>query len=1357
MAIIETISRTVLITLICSVGLVLLCMLLIGLRNRIIAKMGLRNIPRRPTQSGLIVLGLTLSTVIIVAALATGDTLSYSIQRQATDAYGQVDEVLAPPILGTLMQLGLTTNEGPDAMETSALLNGGVDTVLELIQNGLPGIDESRFDELAAGLADNPQVDGVAPTILFPIIVRNRTTGQGEPYGFLFAVDNSYVDDFGLVSVDGRPLDVESLAAGAGNVISGATSVVDLLGTAAVDTASQLSIEDADLATVTLGAVGAGALLVQLIQNGSLQNIDLTQIDFEALLNVPIDPDALTLENLDLNALANGTATLDDLLTQIGIDPETIDLDALGLDNIGLDQLNLDSIGLADSTPEELAQNLFGNINFNTLGEDLDGSLEVAGLQVRQGEIYLSRLGAERLDARPGDLLDVYIGPIPFPYRVAEVVDQAGPLSSLAPVIVMNIDEAQRLLFMEDRVNGVLVSNTGDSIEGLALTDEVSDSLRELALNDDAIRSTMALLAQPDIRPRLERQVREIAEENPFMEGGEVPEFLAGALDETFNVRSFTTRLQTVVDSLDSPEITPELRTAFADRVVQVTLLGAEVVPPARQQELTVAISGITELELLDFLNKETVLNVANVGGDLFSSVFSIFGFFSILAGILLIFMIFTMLAAERRGELGVARAVGMQRRQVIQMFVTEGLVYDLLAAAVGILLGLVISYTMVGFIGGMFDNVAERFRDIPLQSLFQFRFNANTSSLVIAYCLGVLFTFVIVFFASVRASQLNIIAAIRDLPEESFRTRPHWQRWARILLGAGLLALAAFLYWRYNEFSFFAVQGSATLALFGLALLITGLLSYTPLRYNSVTNVVGALLGIGLLVIWATPWSRYIERFSLANDPAGNVLGFMATGPLIILGAILAIMFNAQPLLWLINKLLGGVGSLTPVLRTAVAYPLNTRFRTGLAMLLFAMIISTVTIMAVVIEATQSVVTPPEERNMGFDIEANGTLLSFFNPVEDLAAEIEADPEFDASSIDAVGKIGVGWMRVARAMVDGDAGRLVRSEDIRATGVNVGYYSQTAQFSDLRYRAPGFDSDDAVWAALQERDDVALVEPEWLERWARAGDLPAEGDVTMPYLEVTFVPSPAAQRFRAIDENGRDENGIPLPPVSATTGITRTVWVIGVLDGEDEFVEGRGFIVRDSLLEDVSGEPLRNVRQYVAVANSADMREVSQRIESKFIGSGINTTVLEDQFAAGQAITRGVLRLFQGFMGLGLLVGIAALGVISSRMVVERRQQIGMLRAIGYQPNMVALSFVLEASFIALAGIAVGVITGVVLGRNIVGELFAVITEGQTLPIPWLQIGVIVLIAYLFSLLTTIIPALQASRIYPAEALRYD
>ena len=76
-----------------ALGLILAGVALLSLRNPIIGKLGVRNIPRRPTQSALIVIGLTLSTMIIVSALSLGDTLENTIRRQSIDAYGQIDQV----------------------------------------------------------------------------------------------------------------------------------------------------------------------------------------------------------------------------------------------------------------------------------------------------------------------------------------------------------------------------------------------------------------------------------------------------------------------------------------------------------------------------------------------------------------------------------------------------------------------------------------------------------------------------------------------------------------------------------------------------------------------------------------------------------------------------------------------------------------------------------------------------------------------------------------------------------------------------------------------------------------------------------------------------------------------------------------------------------------------------------------------------------------------------------------------------------------------------------------------------------------------------------------------------------------
>ena len=142
----------------------------------------------------------------------------------------------------------------------------------------------------------------------------------------------------------------------------------------------------------------------------------------------------------------------------------------------------------------------------------------------------------------------------------------------------------------------------------------------------------------------------------------------------------------------------------------------------------------------------------------------------------------------------------------------------------------------------------------------------------------------------------------------------------------------------------------------------------------------------------------------------------------------------------------------------------------------------------------------------------------------------------------------------------------------------------------------------------------------------------------------------------------------------------------------------------------------------------------------------------------ASASVQRGFWRLFTGFMALGLLVGVAALGVISTRAVVERRQQIGVLRAIGYRRRMVQLSFLLESSFISLLGIAIGAVLGIVLAYQAINDIReeeAIDTIRFT--IPWLQIIGMIAVAYAFSLVTTFLPARQASRTYPAEALRYE
>src|SRR5438132_12597743 len=67
----------------------------VGWRQPLLLRMGLRNISRRPAQTTLIVVGLMLSTLIISAAFATGDTVSYSITNTVYRQLQNTDLLLA--------------------------------------------------------------------------------------------------------------------------------------------------------------------------------------------------------------------------------------------------------------------------------------------------------------------------------------------------------------------------------------------------------------------------------------------------------------------------------------------------------------------------------------------------------------------------------------------------------------------------------------------------------------------------------------------------------------------------------------------------------------------------------------------------------------------------------------------------------------------------------------------------------------------------------------------------------------------------------------------------------------------------------------------------------------------------------------------------------------------------------------------------------------------------------------------------------------------------------------------------------------------------------------------------------------
>ena len=190
--------------------------------------------------------------------------------------------------------------------------------------------------------------------------------------------------------------------------------------------------------------------------------------------------------------------------------------------------------------------------------------------------------------------------------------------------------------------------------------------------------------------------------------------------------------------------------------------------------------------------------------------------------------------------------------------------------------------------------------------------------------------------------------------------------------------------------------------------------------------------------------------------------------------------------------------------------------------------------------------------------------------------------------------------------------------------------------------------------------------------------------------------------------------------------------------------------------MDSLFSQPVPPLAYMFQLKDGVDAETIARALEVTFVKHGMQAEVMADEIRENASASVMINNLLQGFMGLGLLVGIAALGVVAARSVVERRKQIGVLRALGFQKSMVQFSFLLESSFVALLGIGLGVALGAGLSVQIIGamkEYFASITY----QVPWINIMAVVIIAYGASLLTTYLPARQAAKIYPAEALRFE
>jgi putative ABC transport system permease protein len=182
----------------------------------------------------------------------------------------------------------------------------------------------------------------------------------------------------------------------------------------------------------------------------------------------------------------------------------------------------------------------------------------------------------------------------------------------------------------------------------------------------------------------------------------------------------------------------------------------------------------------------------------------------------------------------------------------------------------------------------------------------------------------------------------------------------------------------------------------------------------------------------------------------------------------------------------------------------------------------------------------------------------------------------------------------------------------------------------------------------------------------------------------------------------------------------------------------------------------------YASLTVRAKSASLVDGIEAAIKNMGFGTFSLQDATKSLQVFFRIFDMLLFIFGSLALAV--ATLGIINTLVmaILERRREIGILKALGAADRDVKQLFFVEASVMGFFGGVLGVGFGWLVGRAVTFGI-NVYLKRQSLPptdvfsVPWWLVLLAIVLAVLVSLAAGLYPASRAARLNPVEALRYE
>ena len=252
---------------------------------------------------------------------------------------------------------------------------------------------------------------------------------------------------------------------------------------------------------------------------------------------------------------------------------------------------------------------------------------------------------------------------------------------------------------------------------------------------------------------------------------------------------------------------------------IDVVAADGTSVPDLRSSIQSVLPKGIEAVKASDVADEQARQLQEALG--FFRTALLVFAFIALFVGAFIIFNTFSIIVAQRTGEMALLRAIGASRRQVMTSVVVEAFVTGLIASALGLLAGVGIALALKGLLSAFGI-------DLPSTSL-----QLEPRTIVVAFVVGTVVTVVSSILPARRASRVAPVQALRESADSASGSLRR-----RLIIGLILTAagVAALLYGLFGNQS-----NAGPLIGLGAAVTFVGIAVLLPLGTRPLAGAIGA------------------------------------------------------------------------------------------------------------------------------------------------------------------------------------------------------------------------------------------------------------------------------------------------------------------------------------------------------------------------------------------------------------------------------------------------------------------------------------------------------------------------------------